>query len=379
MKSAFYITLLIVLLGSNTGFGQYMQMTAELSGATNLLIKIKPVGGNLTIGWSDIEFCIRNPDSSTDPGFAAAQVTINTTDFPGISLPYRGKNEEGSETGYYNYKFGTSFVGTTARTYIQNQEYVLCTITTAGFSNTNLELCHNEPNFQPHYIALTDNHGNDVSNLIADGNKFYGESALICTPNCPTTTAGNNHILPIAGTSSVLPVELLDFSVEKNGNQKAMLAWETATEKQLLGFQIERSSDGTNWEKIGLEPAKGSRSNYIYRDDYPPLDIVYYRLNMLEANGGSSYSPVRSLHFGRETDISVYPNPTTGFLQIKWNMEEEIKREIQIFETTGRLIFTTITENKHYVSIDLSHLPAGAYWLRVNSGAQVWSRRVVRL
>ncbi len=382
LKSIFY-TAFFAFFFSYTSSAQHLEMTAVLSGTSTLLVKLKAVDGDVTIGWTDLEFFFRNPTTSTIPNFAGATITINTTDFPGILVPYNGMNIQGTETGYNNYWFGLSYGLTATRTYNQDQEYLVCTISSPStLVGTNLELCHNESvNFYPHYIALTADGGVDVSNL-SGGNKFYGTGKTICySPNnCPASTVGDNHILPISGTESVtLPAELLNFAVEKTGQKQVLLTWQTAAETQLREFQIERSSDGITWKNIGAEGAKGSRSKYVYLDENPPTGTIYYRLNIQNLDGSRSYSSVRSVVFNQQTGLSVYPNPTADVVHIAWTTDEpETKRDIQLFDSTGRLILVSTTEN-NTISIDLSGLTAGVYLLRTTTGTQTNSQEIIRL
>lgn len=378
MTSLFYTTILALLLGANTGFAQHMEMTAESSG-NSLVVKLKAVNGNVVTGWSDIEFFLRNPTTSPEPDFATATIVVNTTDFPGVSIPYNGEDAQGTETGYKNYWFGISFSATTAKTYIQEQEYVLCTITSpTDLTGTNLELVHND-GFVPHYIALTSEAGVDRSNL-SGGNKFYGLGAITCSPvNCPPTTPGANDILPVPGTFLPLPAELLTFSAAKVGRQQAMLTWETAAEEHLREFRIERSRDGRNWEKIGVEAAKGSHTQYSHLDNNPPAEVVYYRLDMQNLDGTKAYSPVRSVTFHQETGLTIAPNPSDGLVHLIWNTGEPAsKREMQLFDLAGRLVLIQTTES-NTAAIAITGLAAGAYWLRIRTGAETSSHQIIRL
>src|SRR5690606_22581750 len=50
--------------------------------------------------------------------------------------------------------------------------------------------------------------------------------------------------------SESLPVTLTEFIV-KNENNSAILNWSTVSEINFEGFEIQKSKDGKNWEKIG--------------------------------------------------------------------------------------------------------------------------------
>lgn len=71
------------------------------------------------------------------------------------------------------------------------------------------------------------------------------------------------------------------------------------------------------------------------------------------------------------TAIQVFPNPTTGLLQLE-NVEAE---EIQVFDCMGRLTFSVKQPRN---SMDISHLPIGIYFLKIQAGVEVYSARVVK-
>lgn len=73
----------------------------------------------------------------------------------------------------------------------------------------------------------------------------------------------------------------------------------------------------------------------------------------------------------RKTDISIYPNPTTGMLQLK-NVEAD---QVQVFDNLGRLVFS---QERPGSGIDISEMAAGLYFLKITEGEEVYSARVVK-
>ena len=376
----------LVFLGfAFCGWAQpYFHATASISGNT-IFFKIKPVNSNITCGWSDIEFFFRNgtANPAAHTAFSNAIITVNTTHFPGVNIPYNGMNIQGDEVNYNVYWFGLSFTNTAPQTNNQNQEYTVCTITlsvpAAAFA---LELCHNEPNFSPHYLALTDEGGNDKSNLSGTC-KFYGPGATICEPtNCPGSTPGNNHILPLNGA---VPVELLDFQVWKHDEHTARLGWQTASERNTEAFEIERQN-GFGWLTIGVENAKignGGGAVYQYFDREVPEGLLYFRLKIRDTAGSVSYSPVRSVRFGAEPFLRIFPNPTTDYLQLEYGDGlTEGPLQIELLDWAGRGVARQNLEAEPGATGRLVlapfHLPAGAYVFRaVSANNQIHTEPLV--
>ena len=73
--------------------------------------------------------------------------------------------------------------------------------------------------------------------------------------------------------------------------------------------------------------------------------------------------------------IKVYPNPTTGQLQIERQENEAL--EIRITDQLGRVLQTQQLQNK-VETIDLSELPAGIYFLSMDNGQKRVTQKVVK-
>ncbi|MCF8266127.1 MAG: DUF5123 domain-containing protein, partial [Melioribacteraceae bacterium] len=100
-----------------------------------------------------------------------------------------------------------------------------------------------------------------------------------------------------------LPVELTSFTAasanSSTGNSIVILNWQTATEVNNYGFEVERSlsiSKG-NWEMICFIPGNGncnSTKNYSYTDTSVPVNAnpVLYRLKQIDTDGRFDYSDI---------------------------------------------------------------------------------------
>lgn len=93
---------------------------------------------------------------------------------------------------------------------------------------------------------------------------------------------------------STLPVKLAGFSgfAGLTGNN---LSWVAEQETDNTGFEIERSTDGVHFIKIGFVSSKGnssSRQEYSYADEVAVSGTAYYRLKQLDVNGNITYSDI---------------------------------------------------------------------------------------
>ena len=76
-----------------------------------------------------------------------------------------------------------------------------------------------------------------------------------------------------------------------------------------------------------------------------------------------------------DNSVTVYPNPTTGLVQIQngeWRMEN-----VEVYDAYGKLLNTMIV-NDNTVNLDLSGYAKGTYFVRVTTERGVVTKRVVK-
>ncbi len=154
-----------------------------------------------------------------------------------------------------------------------------------------------------------------------------------------------------------VPVELMTFTARQS-QQKTLLQWETASEINNKGFQIERQ-EGANapWNVIGFVPSKNKGAKYEFIDN-APLSINYYRLRQMDYDGKYALSKVVSVSFKAEKTLKVYPSIiANGFLTV----ETTETSDFAIFNTLGQQVM----RGKSVQNINVSTLPQGTYVLKV--------------
>ena len=167
--------------------------------------------------------------------------------------------------------------------------------------------------------------------------------------------------------TGVLPVTITDFAAQKQSNS-VLLKWYATYETNFKTFEIERSPDASGFYKIG-EVAGQNLANYIFNDAaLPASSIVYYRLKMIDIDGTYSYSKILPVRLNNNfTNALVYPNPTTGPLNIRLTEAIKTNSSLVVTDVAGRVVKKQLV-NKGVFSIDLevSRLPAGRYFISIN-------------
>ena len=72
-------------------------------------------------------------------------------------------------------------------------------------------------------------------------------------------------------------------------------------------------------------------------------------------------------------DISIYPNPTTGELRIENG--ELIIKNVELFDMHGKKILNSQLSTLN--SLDISHLSAGMYFVRITTEKGVVTKKIV--
>ncbi|MBL7816432.1 MAG: T9SS type A sorting domain-containing protein [Saprospiraceae bacterium] len=141
-------------------------------------------------------------------------------------------------------------------------------------------------------------------------------------------------------------------------------AFSTAHETHASHFNIERSTDGQKFEKIGTTKAKGKAATYEYLDRYPLSITTYYRLKMNDLNEKNDYSKVVSVSRSNVSKIKIYPNPTNNLLTIDLgNMQHAT---VTFLDILGRVMFNKESQTNQ-MTLDLSNFESGIYMLEVKS------------
>jgi len=189
----------------------------------------------------------------------------------------------------------------------------------------------------------------------------------------------NNQFLVAAyQTAFPLPVNLLSFTAALQNNT-TKLQWQTTGESSSF-FKIERSNDGRNFTNIGELPSlinSSAQKNYLFTDAQPLHGMNFYRLKMMDANGGFTYSKVVAVKMNENTVImKIFPNPATDLIQIQIPSSQNEKITLQITDAGGKTIKQeNVTSNGTtlFTSVDVTTLQKGGYFLSIktNSGTQV--------
>ncbi|OUJ73376.1 T9SS type A sorting domain-containing protein [Hymenobacter crusticola] len=191
----------------------------------------------------------------------------------------------------------------------------------------------------------------------------------------PDPTPANNTASMVAKIGAPLPVELTSFSARAD-REDAQLNWATASEKDNDHFEVERSTDGVSFSKVGQVQGKGTTSTasaYAHRDLRVArlgARVIYYRLRQVDTDGDSKYSKVETVQFATaKTSVSLYPNPASGSATLDLTELASGEYTIQVLDITGRVVREQKLTGAQEHAFDVQDLRQGSYVVRIRGGA----------
>jgi len=211
------------------------------------------------------------------------------------------------------------------------------------------------------------------------------------------STAGRGIVYGDPSTS--MPVTFASINVNlvnKDAAAYSRLVWQTATEINNKYFEVERSFNGTEWNKISVITSKALNGNstgilsYDFEDDVTFYSgIIYYRLKQVDLDGNAKYSSIVQVNKGAADQnmfVQVYPNPVTnaGF-RVRLLSSKDDMVKVSIVNAAGNTVYTgnqnkIITGENVLVVSDVQQLAAGMYIVQIfnSSNKLIGTSRLIK-
>ncbi|HEY6627152.1 MAG TPA: carboxypeptidase regulatory-like domain-containing protein, partial [Ignavibacteriaceae bacterium] len=262
----------------------------------------------------------------------------------------------------------------------------------------------------------TDSINGNYHRMLAPGAysfQFTAEGHYPKTINNVTVNNFQTTVLNVELIPNLIPVELISFAANVIG-QEVQLNWQTATETNNSGFEIERTSPipspnqgeggeaGRGWEMIGYVAGYGTTTepmSYSFVDENVSSGFYQYRLKQIDFDGSFSYSDIVEVEVGSPNVFSLeqnYPNPFNPTTRIKYtipNVETRHASSLQmvtlkVYDILGNEIATLVNEEKpagsYAVEFNIhsdkgQNLTSGIYFYRLQAGNYIQTKKMILL
>jgi len=212
----------------------------------------------------------------------------------------------------------------------------------------------------------------------------------------------------VAWTSSEtpLPVELVSFNAFSQGSG-VELKWNTATEINNYGFEVERRAaenrslqvnGSLEWKRAGFVEGNGTTNaskEYSFTDSKLSAGKYFYRLKQIDRDGKFSYSQAVEVTIAstpKEFSLEQnYPNPFNPSTVISYQLPVNSHVTLKVYDAIGREVATLVNEVKEAGSYsvtfsaeggsasggDGTKLSSGIYFARLQSGDKVQLKKML--
>lgn len=246
-----------------------------------------------------------------------------------------------------------------------------------------------------HSEVYTDPRSGNYHRLIEAGTyslTFSAPGYVTKTIDDVVVSDGAATILNVTLDKEIVPVELNFFTAQLNDN-KVFLNWQTATEVNNFGFEVERFDDDV-WTKITFVEGKGTTSektNYSYIDETFPSGELQYRLKQIDFDGTFVYSNIESVNAVLASEITLhqnYPNPFNPTTNIKFtvsivgtNHDLSLQTNLIVYDLLGREVATLVNQKllpgNYEFEFNGEGLSSGIYYYVLKTVSKTISKKMI--
>jgi hypothetical protein len=171
-------------------------------------------------------------------------------------------------------------------------------------------------------------------------------------------------------------------------NQYIKVTWATATESNTKMFEILRSIDGINFEKIGDVQAagnSGSTRNYEFDDHTAAAGILYYyqvRAVDLTSHVTLTNIVTARLEKGKFEIVGIFPNPAVENTVITIYTKDPIDVKLKVVNDIGQIIDDTqitLKQGMNQWNVDTRTWSKGVYYFIINNNDKPVTKQVIKL
>lgn len=180
----------------------------------------------------------------------------------------------------------------------------------------------------------------------------------------------------------VLAVSWLNFTAQKNAANSVLLSWSTKSEVNNDHYEVERSSNGASFAKIGSVAAVQSTGvqQYSFTDNLPLSGTNYYRLKQVDKDGAYQYSSIQKVNLlDAVKHWSLYPNPAKNNTILN-ALNNYSKAVISVSNLNGKIVYRSTLNNVvsgQQINIPLQQLSKGVYVIKIITAESTDTQKLV--
>lgn len=179
----------------------------------------------------------------------------------------------------------------------------------------------------------------------------------------------------VVTANAPVPVSFGEFVGVRESNNN-LLKWNTFTEANNQGFELQRSVNGTEFTTIAFIPTKATNGNsnaelhYSFQDK-ASSSTTYYQLKQLDKDGKYAYSKIVSIKGEKPSRFelaNIYPNPAKETVKVTITAPKASAVTLSIADMTGKVVMkqnSQLTMGDNNIALNIAALNAGNYIIRL--------------
>ncbi len=206
------------------------------------------------------------------------------------------------------------------------------------------------------------------------------------TPITYTVTVTDASGCTATATTTVLPCLPASLFLHGNtqNNQNAVLTWNYPNDFSFKYFELERSTNGINYQKISTLTPAPSQESYQYIDANLTPNTYFYRLRKVNKDGSDAYSNTVEITINPvEQGFTVYsiaPNPASNEVSIQYGLNIAGKVEFTIYDLAGKkikeLYQANLNTGNYTQKFSVADLADGNYLILANFNGNIQHYRL---
>ena len=191
-----------------------------------------------------------------------------------------------------------------------------------------------------------------------------------------TSEYGDNVQITVNDVCTSLPL-VLNFIKAKREKNFNIISWETFSEDNVDYFELQKSTDGVDFNRLIIKDSKDIYGNYYeFKDNDIDNKASFYRLAAFDLDGLVTYSEIVSVINNSQKDfVTIYPTTVknTDRLNIIVNSKDK-KVDLYIYDIKGREILK-FSDNEQKSNIDLTDFNPGLYIVKIISSGNIYTKK----
>lgn len=179
-----------------------------------------------------------------------------------------------------------------------------------------------------------------------------------------------------------LPVNFSLFNAHCE-NGVISLMWKTAQEQNSKRFSVQRIVGNQSWKEVASLTAAGqseTERTYTYKDNSASSGGLY-RIVEYDFDGRTTISSIVKADCNTASQLTVYPNPTTGDAVLRINLQRAQKMSVWVFDSKGATVYQrvySLPAGTTALPLSTSAYARGIYTIKLNYDGQIETVQLLR-